>query len=351
MATRLVSATPTSLPTGRPSVSHTPEEELPQDNLIVEFNVIIWVLVGVSGFFFLLRSYCKITRQRGLWWDDHVMGLAWLTLIVSSIFGSISTTMGFGHHSWNVDTQGPSFSTLLLIMNHTGFWSILGTAWSKTSFAITLLRISEGRIRWIIWAVIVSVNVVLYLGALFMWLQCNPPAKTYTPWLDGECWKPQVIIAYNSFTAAWSGLSDIILAIIPWWIIARHSMNVKERIGLLTCMSLGVFAGLTSFAKTVTLPAIGNDDLIRTVPLNILGIAEAAVTIIAASIPVLRALLTKGNPSKLGSSGLTPTPIMGSSRGWRDYEVLKAESNVKLAKLKPHAAPSPKAPDDGRRGW
>lgn len=305
MATRLVSATPTSLPTGRPSASHTPEEELPQDNLIVEFNVIIWVLVGVSGFFFLLRSYCKITRQRGLWWDDHVMGLAWvgflpqiesptscvtgrkrlyrwwttllclllistrqLTLIVSSIFGSISTTMGFGHHSWNVDTQGPSFSTLLLIMNHTGFWSILGTAWSKTSFAITLLRISEGRIRWIIWAVIVSVNVVLYLGALFMWLQCNPPAKTYTPWLDGECWKPQVIIAYNSFTAgmllwclsrhfhvesllrrymnnadlalAWSGLSDIILAIIPWWIIARHSMNVKERIGLLTCMSLGV---------------------------------------------------------------------------------------------------------------
>lgn len=86
-------------------------------------------------------------------------------------------------------------------MNHTGFWSILGTAWSKTSFAITLLRISEGRIRWVIWAIIVSVNIILYLAACFMWLQCNPPAKTYTPWLDGECWDPHVIIAYNAFTA------------------------------------------------------------------------------------------------------------------------------------------------------
>lgn len=76
MATRLVSATRTaSQPTG--SVT-PPDEDLPQDNLILEFNVIIWVLVAVSGFFFALRAYCKITRQRGLWWDDHVMGAAWV---------------------------------------------------------------------------------------------------------------------------------------------------------------------------------------------------------------------------------------------------------------------------------
>lgn len=170
--------------------------------------------------------------------------------------------MGFGKHSWNVVTEGPSFSKLLIIMNQTGFWSILGTAWSKTSFAITLLRISEGKIRWLIWGIIVSVNIILYLGAIFMWVQCNPPAKTYTPWLAGTCWDPQVIISYNSFTAgksstpgclrstglvtlltfliAWSGLADIVLAVLPWWIIARHAMRMKERIGLLVCMSLGV---------------------------------------------------------------------------------------------------------------
>lgn len=77
MATRLVSATPTaSQPTGSVAPS---DEDLPQDHLILEFNVIIWVLVAVSGFFFILRAYCKITRQRGLWWDDHVMGAAWVS--------------------------------------------------------------------------------------------------------------------------------------------------------------------------------------------------------------------------------------------------------------------------------
>lgn len=76
MATRLVSTVPTSQPTAS---SSSGEVDLPQDDLIVEFNAIIWVLVGLSGIFFFLRAYCKITRQRGLWWDDHVMGLAWVS--------------------------------------------------------------------------------------------------------------------------------------------------------------------------------------------------------------------------------------------------------------------------------
>lgn len=86
MATQLASETLPSQPTGEPEATGTAEDDLPQDDFILEFNVIIWVLVGVAGFFFLLRAYCKITRQRGLWWDDHVMGLAW----VSVVFGSPS---------------------------------------------------------------------------------------------------------------------------------------------------------------------------------------------------------------------------------------------------------------------
>lgn len=88
MATRLVSATPTaSQPTGSVVPS---DDDLPQDNLILEFNAIIWVLVAVSGFFFILRAYCKITRQRGLWWDDHVMGAAWVSRLESSAPSSLA---------------------------------------------------------------------------------------------------------------------------------------------------------------------------------------------------------------------------------------------------------------------
>lgn len=38
------------------------------------------------------------------------------------------------------------------------------------------------------------------------------------------------------------------------------SLNRKERVGVLLAMSMGVFAGFTSIAKTATLGAISNPD-------------------------------------------------------------------------------------------
>ena len=60
------------------TTSSSPEDNHPHDDLITTFNAVIWVLAGLSGFFFFLRVYCKITRQRGLWWDDYVMGASWV---------------------------------------------------------------------------------------------------------------------------------------------------------------------------------------------------------------------------------------------------------------------------------
>ena len=101
---------------------------------------------------------------------------------------------------------------------------------------------------------------------------------------------------------------DIVLAFLPWWIINRRSLNRKERLGVLLAMSMGAFAGATSIAKTAFLPAIANADTsmllftlsnvftcllpaVYSVNLMILATAETAITIMAASIPVLRVLI------------------------------------------------------------
>jgi len=84
---------------------------------------------------------------------------------------------------------------------------------------------------------------------------------------------------------------DLCLAILPWTIIRRLSLNRKERIGVLIAMSMGVFAGLTSIAKTATLDGISNPDTIATISLMILATAEISLSIIAASIPSLRVLV------------------------------------------------------------
>lgn len=105
--------------------------------------------------------------------------------------------------------------------------------------------------------------------------------------------------------------------------------------------------------------------LVHTVPLNILGIAEAAVTIIAASIPVLRALLATENPTKVGTSKLITTPVTASSQAWRDYEslgdVLSKEPDLRgpvdfitfeeYAGSSPQKAPPPQEAPPWARGW
>lgn len=112
---------------------------------------------------------------------------------------------------------------------------------------------------------------------------------------------------------------DMVLAIIPWRIIWSLTMNKKEKFGVLFAMSMGVLygkpfpfipppsnapssAGVTSMVKITSLPGIASTDFTDSnTQIVILAAAESAITIIAASIPVLRTLLRR-NP------GFAPAP-------------------------------------------
>jgi hypothetical protein len=208
-------------------------------------------------------------------------------LLAQTSLLSVDVHLGFAKHSWDI-TDWPTY---LFYANITGVCSIIAAAWSKTSFAVLLLRFTEGWKRQLVWASIVTINLFLGLSALFTYVQCSPIKRLWDSTVPGKCWDPHVIVKYNSFSSAWSGAMDILLALLPWSIINRRSLNQKERLGVLTAMSMGVFAGATSIAKTATLSAIANPDTITTVALMIMATAETAITIVAASIPFLRVLV------------------------------------------------------------
>ncbi|CRK28259.1 hypothetical protein BN1708_018342, partial [Verticillium longisporum] len=48
-------------------------DQLPDDDLGPRLNATVWSLTAVSGLFLGLRLYCKFTRRRGLWLDDHFL--------------------------------------------------------------------------------------------------------------------------------------------------------------------------------------------------------------------------------------------------------------------------------------
>lgn len=125
-----------------------------------------------------------------------------------------------------------------LLVNISGTFAILATAWSKTSFAITLLRISTGWIRALVWCIIASMNMLLGLSALFNWIQCTPFEKSWNPTVEGTCYPMGKLIDYLMISAGMSLLllcSNFINAceladlrtlkgiLLPWTLFSRFS--------------------------------------------------------------------------------------------------------------------------------
>jgi hypothetical protein len=59
---------------------------------------------------------------------------------------------------------------------------ILGASWSKTSFALTLVRLTKGWIRVVIWVIIATMNVFFSLTIVIGFVQCDPVGKIWNPY-------------------------------------------------------------------------------------------------------------------------------------------------------------------------
>jgi len=173
---------------------------------------------------------------------------------------SVSVFYGYGKH---LDDLDPIQSKKMpLVANIAGTFSILAALWSKTSFAMTVLRISTGWVRWTILTIIMSMTIAMGSAALFEWVRCMPIQKSWIEEVEGTCWPMSVIVTYYQFMngkptslplgvvelgrlmsdlhVAYSGAMDITLAIFPWIIIHNMRISRKEKFGVMVAMSMGV---------------------------------------------------------------------------------------------------------------
>ncbi|KAH8898213.1 hypothetical protein GQ53DRAFT_817506 [Thozetella sp. PMI_491] len=248
-----------------------------------------WLLTALATVFLGVRVWCKLKSRRLLWWDDYVLILSWVSLVVSVILVHLSVVMGLGKHVYDVPVGNLSYISLL--GDVTGTFSILAAVWSKTSFALTLLRLMHGEMRYFLWFLMITVNIAMYLNAIFLWLRCMPVTKTWNPYVEGTCWAPEVYPIFGMCAAGYSAILDFILAMLPWKIIWGLQMRTREKFGVALAMSMGVFAGATAVIKTTAIPTLASGDFTYfSSGLIIWGTAESSVTIMAASIPVLRVL-------------------------------------------------------------
>ncbi|KAL2150177.1 hypothetical protein VTH82DRAFT_7853 [Thermothelomyces myriococcoides] len=261
--------------------------------------VVLWTLLALSGLFVGLRVYSKLSRRKRLWWDDGTVILAWAFLLLSLSSTMANIRLGFGLRIHEIPLD--NHFVMGVLRSVSGSTSVFAVLFSKASFALTMLRLTDGWMRWFIVALFSLLVATHCLGALTFWVSCNPPAKTWDPAVPGECWSPSITVNLSLFVGACSAFCDFVFALLPWRLLLRFDIYNKEKVGVAIAMSMGVFAGISCILKMTLIPISFKDKDMSyfTFPIVILGFVEPAVTMMAASVPVMRHLFLSG----CGASG------------------------------------------------
>jgi len=162
-----------------------------------------------------------------------------------------------GRHSWDLEIDNPVRFTLLLSSRATV--TITAIVWTKTAFAITLLRLTNGNVYRFVWFIIITINIAMGFSAAVVWIQCNPIAKGWDGSIPGSCWAPGVgvkiwigtggtyslllmncLFAHIAGRLAYSAACDFVLAALPWTFLWNLRMRRREKIGVAVAMSMGV---------------------------------------------------------------------------------------------------------------
>lgn len=82
-----------------------------------------------------------------------------MLLLGSAILVTYNVGQGFGEHIYNVNSEKLPMVGLLAQVDLV--FEILGAAWSKTSWAITLLRLSRGILHHAVLFIIITINLLM----------------------------------------------------------------------------------------------------------------------------------------------------------------------------------------------
>ncbi|VUC25086.1 unnamed protein product [Clonostachys rosea] len=250
-----------------------------------------WSLTIASAILLFLRVYCKLWRSRGLWWDDHLLIISWVSLAIAVSINSYIVTLGFGRHMATISDENLKTINLYTIL--VAAFGIIATTTSKTSFALTLYRIvtTDRWMKYFLIFVIVTINISMNLVWIFGFAKCTPTEKVWDSSVPGTCWNKQKLTKYQLFAAYYSAILDFVLAFLPWKILMGLTMRRREKLGVALAMSLGAIAGICAIVKAVLVVNMTSPDITYDrVDLTIWTLTEPAASIMAVSIPVLRML-------------------------------------------------------------
>jgi hypothetical protein len=205
----------------------------PIDDLGPMMRTTVWTMTGIAAAFLMTRLYCKFLTHRKVHFDDMLLVASWvrgkmtrlafsryanqgvrqLMLMGAAIGVNIETLRGFGQHDYDKTSLNVGdINTIALVGQLSITFTICSSCWSKVSWAITLLRVSDGKLKKFIWFAIVGMVVLFFFPAILYWVQCTPLEKAWRPLTPGTCLDAQYAIVAGIVA---SGLSPPTPALQP----------------------------------------------------------------------------------------------------------------------------------------
>ncbi|KAF4839364.1 hypothetical protein CGCSCA4_v011420 [Colletotrichum siamense] len=265
-------------------------------------QTVLWILVVLSAVFLGLRIYCKISYSYTKFrFEDGLLIASWVVLAGDATLNEFIIKSRFGRPGFPITID--NITTLAIVGLSSITCSFVGQVWSKTAFAISLLRMCEGWKKAFVWFSIISMNILFAFASLSFWIGCVPLEKRWKPFGDGTCYDLKWVVSFGIFVSVYSGLLDLALAAIPWMILMRPTpaeessgltLSKKEKIGVSVALSMGVLAGIAAFVKASYMRSVNDttgDFSHGGAQLAVWAAAETAITIMVATLPVLRVLL------------------------------------------------------------
>ncbi|KAI1767874.1 hypothetical protein GGR53DRAFT_525483 [Hypoxylon sp. FL1150] len=254
---------------------------------------ILMVEVVLAGGFIAMRLYTRKFLKGGVGADDYLLMITWVLQFLFTVLMIVSSAYGFGQH--NTDINADDLRKAMEVELIGQFFISIAMGLSKVAVAAFLMRIIVA--RWhkaVLWFWIVTMMAWSLLLAISCFAQCAPVEAIWDARIENKtCPINLTDIAF--VMCSWSAAMDFFLAAFPWVVLWKLNMPKKEKITICLSLSLGVVAGICGIVRTSGLKVLSEaaDYLYATADSIIWTNSEMTITIMCASIPVIRPLWTK----------------------------------------------------------
>ncbi|KAI8623550.1 hypothetical protein F5Y19DRAFT_481583 [Xylariaceae sp. FL1651] len=268
-----------------------------------------WGFVAVDVFTFIcicLRIYGRWRVARKLEPEDYVMLTVLVLFIAFTTIGEYASLTAFGVDIWTLDRETITMALMFFYIEESLYLTLL--ALTKIAILCFYLRIFPNKsFRIAVW---VTTGWVALATVVFVFLsifQCSPINYNWMGW-EGHITNYSCINIHNpSYAAAsFSIAQEIMILALPLPLIIKLNTTKRKRAGIVVLFSLGVFVMITSCIRLRYLLTFARSpnptwDYTNTVLWTVL---EVNVSIIVASLPAIRQLLTQALPKVFGTAPL-----------------------------------------------